>query len=83
MKHTKADKQLEQWCQALSQPTIPVEDVPEGWYTIKQLAKARGRSECVTSTQVRRKIEQGLAEKRNFTIRLSERVRPVPHYRLK
>jgi hypothetical protein len=24
-----------------------------------------------------------LADKRNFTIRLSERVRPVPHYRLK
>jgi hypothetical protein len=83
MKQTKADKQLAQWCEALSQPTIPVEKVPEGWFTIKQLAKARGRSECITSTQVRRKIEQGLAEKRNFTIRLAERVRPVPHYRLK
>jgi hypothetical protein len=83
MKQTKADKQLAQWCEALSQSSIPVEEVPEGWFTIKQLAKARGRSECITSTQVRRKIEQGLAEKRNFTIRLSERVRPVPHYRLK
>ena len=83
MKQSKADKQLAQWCEALSQPTIPVEEVPEGWFTIKQLAKARGRSECITSTQVRRKIEQGLAEKRNFTIRLAERVRPVPHYRLK
>jgi predicted transcriptional regulator len=83
MKQTKADKQLAQWCQALSQPTTPVEEVPEGWYTIKQLAKARGRSECITSEQVRRMIDQGMCEKRNFTIRLSERVRPVPHYRLK
>ena len=57
--------------------------MPEGWYTIKQLAKARGRSECITSEQVRRMIDQGMCEKRNFTIRLSERVRPVPHYRLK
>jgi hypothetical protein len=83
MKQTKADKQLAAWCDILSQPVTPVEEVPEGWFTIKQLAKARGRSECITSEQVRRMIDQGMCEKRNFTIRLSERVRPVPHYRLK
>ncbi len=83
MKKPKADKQLLQWCEALSQPVTPVEEVPEGWYTIKQLAKARGRSECNTSEQVRRMVEMGKAEKRNFTIRLAERVRPVPHYKLK
>jgi len=82
VKKPKADKQLLQWCEALSQPVTPVEEVPEGWYTIKQLAKARGRSECNTSEQVRRMVEMGKAEKRNFTIRLAERVRPVPHYRL-
>jgi hypothetical protein len=83
MKTTKVDKQLAQWCQALAQPTTPVEEVPEGWFTVKQLAKARGRSECITSEQVRRMVEQGLCEKRSFTIRLSERVRSVSHYRLK
>lgn len=83
MKTTKADKQLAQWCEVLSQPTTPVEEVPEGWYTIKQLAEARGRSECITSEHVRKLVELGKAEKRNYTIRLSERVRPVPHYRLK
>jgi predicted transcriptional regulator len=79
----KPDKQLRQWCEALSQPSTPVEEVPEGWFTIKELAKARGRSECATGEQVRRMTEQGLCEKRNFTIRLAEKVRPVPHYRLK
>ena len=83
MKTTKADKQLIQWCEALSQPVTPVEEVPEGWFTIKQIAKARGRSDCATSEQVRRMVEVGKAEKCNFTIRLAERVRPVPHYRLK
>ena len=83
MKTTKADKQLAAWCDILSQPVTPVEEVPDGWYTIKQLAKARGRSECATNEQVRRMIELGMAEKCNFTIRLAERVRPVPHYRLK
>jgi predicted transcriptional regulator len=79
----KADKQLLQWCEALSQSTMPVDEVPEGWFTVKQLAKARGRSECATGEQVRRMVEAGMAERRNFTIRLAERVRPVPHYRLK
>ena len=83
MKRTKPDANLAKWCQILSQPVTPVEEVPEGWFTIKQLAKARGRSECATSEQVRRMMEHGLCEKRNFTIRLAERVRPVPHYKLK
>ncbi len=83
MKTIKADKQLAQWCEILSQPTTPVEEVPAGWYTVKQLAKARGRSECNTSELVRRMVELGKAEKRQFTIRLAERVRPTAHYRLK
>lgn len=83
MKTLKADKQLAKWCDILSQPTTPVEEVPEGWFTVKQLAKARGRSMCNTSEQVRRMVELGKAEKRNFNIQLAERVRPTAHYRLK
>jgi hypothetical protein len=82
MKPDKPDKQLLAFCQTLSQPATPVEEVPEGWYTMKQLAKARGRSECVTGEQLRRLMDQGRCEKKNFTIQLAERVRPVPHYRL-
>jgi len=79
----KADRELQKWCEVLSQPVAAVEEVPDGWYTVKQLAKARGRSERNTSELIRRMIDLGRAEKRNFTIHLSERVRPVPHYRLK
>jgi predicted transcriptional regulator len=78
----KPDKQLLAFCQILSQPSTPVEEVPEGWYTTKEIAKARGRSECVTSEHLRRLMDQGRCEKKNFTIQLAERVRPVPHYRL-
>ena len=79
----KPDAQLNKWCQILAQGTAVAEEVPAGWFTVRQLAEARKRGECTVGQQVKRMVETGQAEQRMFSIRLAERVRPVPHYRLK
>ena len=80
---TAPDPDLARWCEALAVGTVEAEVVPHGWFTCKELSKARGRSECSTSTALMRMIESGLAERRMFTIKLVSQTRPVPHYRLK
>jgi predicted transcriptional regulator len=80
---SKPDAELAKWCKALAAGTVVAEVVPDGWFTTKELSKARGRSECSTSTSLMRMVEAGLAERKMFTIRLNTQTRPVPHYRLK
>jgi hypothetical protein len=80
---TSPDPDLARWCEALAAGTVVAEVVPPGWFTCKELSKARGRSECSTSTSLARMVEAGLAEKRSYTIKLAAQTRPVPHYRLK
>jgi predicted transcriptional regulator len=77
------DPDLARWCEALAAGTVVAEVVPPGWFTCKELSKARGRSECSTSTSLARMVESGMAEKRSFTIKLNTQTRPVPHYKLK
>ena len=79
----KPDPDLARWCEALAAGTVVAEVVPPGWFTCKELSKARGRSECSTSTSLARMVESGMAEKRSFTIKLNTQTRPVPHYKLK
>ena len=80
---TKADKELQRWCEVLSGSTLAPEEVPEGWFTVAQLAERLDRSVCNTSERVRRMVAAGKAEKKSFRIQLAEKVRPVSHYRLK
>jgi predicted transcriptional regulator len=78
----RPDAELAKWCDMLTEGAAVAEKVPEGWYTVKELAKARNRSECATSEMIRRLLEQGRVEQREFTIKLIKRTRPVPHYRI-
>lgn len=80
---TAPDPDLARWCKALAASTVVVEEVPQGWFTCKELSKARGRSECSTSTSLMRMVKSGMAERKMFTIKLVSQTRPVPHYRLK
>ena len=74
---------LAQWCAALAAPSVAPEVVSPGWFTIAQLADQLDRSICNTSERVRRLLAAGKAEKKMFRIQLAEKVRPVPHYKLK
>lgn len=77
------DADLALWCAQLATVGAAPDVVPPGWFTVKQIAKAEGRSECVTSEKIKQLVQRGQAERKAFTIRLAQKVRPVPHYRLK
>ena len=79
----KPNDDLARWCQILSQSSMAPDEVPAGWFTVAQLADKLDRSHCNTSERVRKMVAAGKAEKKMFRIQLEEKVRPVPHYRLK
>ena len=82
-KRAQPDADLARWCAVLSAPSVAPEVVPPGWFTVAQLADKLDRSICNTSQRIRQMVAAGKAEKRMFRIQLAEKVRPVPHYRLK
>ena len=53
--------------------------VPPGWFTIKDLAQATGRSGFNVSAH----LKIAGAERRMFTIQGHHSLRAVPHYKLK
>ena len=79
----KPDPELARCCMILSQNAVVVDEVPAGWFSVAQLADQLGKSICNTSERVRRMVAEGKAEKKLYRIQLAEKVRPVPHYKLK
>jgi len=78
----KPDAALAQWCAQLATVGAAPEVVPPGWFTVKEIGRAQGKSECVTSENIKKLVKRGGAERKMFSIRLAQKVRPVPHYRL-
>ena len=79
----RADKELAKWCAVLAESTAATDTVPPGWLTISELSKQTGSPTATLQHKIRRLIDAGKAERKDFRIRLAKNVRPVPHYRLK
>jgi hypothetical protein len=79
----KPDPELRKWCDLLAQNLAPVDVVPAGWHTVSEIAAESGKALVTTSERIRRYVKDGLVERKDFRIQLEQRVRPVPHYRLK
>jgi predicted transcriptional regulator len=77
------ESSLSRFCEELGKSLVPLDKVPAGWFTVAQLAQKIGKSYCTTSERVRRMVNTGKAERKNYTVQLDQRIRPVPHYRLK
>ena len=73
-----------QWLEALGGAlSLDVEEVPEDWLTIKQVAEVTGYSEQWAYKQVEKMVEKGVAEKRRFRIQTGSKTSyPVTHYRI-
>jgi hypothetical protein len=82
-KQMKKDSELMRLCDMLTTSTVKPDVVPEGWFTIATLADQIGKSVCITSERVRKMVLHGKVERKDFKIQLEQRVRPVPHYRIK
>ena len=63
--------------------TTEAEEVPPGWFTVAELAEEIGKAVCTTSERIKRMLKRGQVERKDFTIQLDQRIRPVPHYRMK
>jgi hypothetical protein len=71
------------WTAALAAVSAPTDTVPPGWLTISELSKQTGSATATLQHKIRRLIDAGKAERKDFRIHLAKNVRPVPHYRLK
>tara|TARA_R100000808_G_scaffold5213_3_gene16003 strand:+ start:6352 stop:6648 length:297 start_codon:yes stop_codon:yes gene_type:complete len=77
-------KELESWAgEFASHYGAVVDEVPEGWVTVKYLAKEMGRSEVNIRNKLRKTIEAGKVSVKKFRINVGGRVMYVPHYKLK
>ena len=77
------ESSLAEFCQELKKSPVKLDTVPPGWFTVADLAEELGKSICTTSERVRKMVKDGAVERQDFVIQLEQRVRPVPHYRLK
>jgi hypothetical protein len=77
------EQSLAKFCEEFSKTMVHLDVVPPGWFTAIQIAEQSGKSYVTTTERIRRMIKQGRVERKNFTIQLEQRVRPVPHYKLK
>jgi len=59
------------------------EEVPDGWMTIRQIAKGLGKSNQTIRTRIREMEANGKLNKRRFKIKTGSRVRSVFHYKQK
>lgn len=59
------------------------DEVPQGWYTSRELAKMAERSENRTQAKLRDGVLNGTVLMQRFRIKTGTVVRPVPHYRMK
>ena len=55
--------------------------VPEGFYTVKQLALLWNKSASQTRALVSSAVKEGLAEMQMFRVDVGQTSRPTPHYR--
>jgi len=78
-----ADLELSRWCAVLSSVAARVDEVPPGWFTVAQIAKAKGKSADHVRDLVRALRREGKAEARKFRVQLGQRIQSTTHYRLK
>jgi hypothetical protein len=78
----KTDASLAAWCAALAEPSVAVEQVPPGWFTVTQLCEETGRANATISKRMTDMVRQGKAEMRRFRVMTGRGVYPVPHYTL-
>lgn len=84
MAHPRENKDDISWLEKLHQEvTNQAEEVPEGWYTVKEMAQKINLSDSQTRKIVFKGIEMGSVETRKFRIKTALRAYPVPHYRNK
>jgi AraC-like DNA-binding protein len=78
-KLTAEDLEASAWAAAVA-PRIIQDEVPSGWYTIKQLSVKLGKSRSSLNRLLQDALADGRCEMRDFRVASGRLVRKVPHY---
>ena len=73
-------KELQKLISALESVTAP-DKVPDGWFTLSEIAKSKDKSIAHTSKLMRLARRNGTCDMKKFSIRLGKVIRPCPHYK--
>lgn len=77
------DPKLIELCKTLTMSSATADIIPEGWYTLQQIARASGMSISHAGRKARALLENGAAERKLFRIKTAASgIKPVPHYKL-
>ena len=57
------------------------DEVPDGWRTVREIARDEKISRCWASQLLNRCVEQGTWERAVYRIRIGDFVRATPHFR--
>lgn len=72
-----------EWAEAIARSMANnVDEIPEGFYTTKQIAKMRGRGISGTKVIIQKLVQEGTAEMKMFRIPYANRYGPIPHYKI-
>jgi hypothetical protein len=71
------------WADAIAKSlSNNLDDIPEGFYTTKQIAKMTKRGLSHTKEMIANLLNEGLAERKIFKTQCTTRQSPIPHYRI-
>jgi len=72
-----------EWADAIARSMAKnVDEVPEGFYTTKQISQMTARGLSSTKVMIERLMQEGTAEMKMFRIQASKRQCPIPHYKI-
>ena len=72
-----------EWADAMAKSIAKnVDEIPEGFYTSRQIAKMTGRGISSTKALIERLVNEGTAEMKTFKIQTASKQCPIPHYKI-
>jgi transposase len=78
-----ANMSANEWANAIARSMAKnVDEIPEGFYTTRQISKMTGRGLSSTKEIVERLVREGTAERKTFRVQTTSKQCPIPHYKI-
>jgi len=72
-----------EWANAIARSMAKnVDEIPEGFYTSRQIAKMTGRGISSAKALIEKLVNEGTAEVKIFKIQTASKQCPIPHYKI-
>lgn len=72
-----------EWANAIARSMARnLDEIPEGFYTTRQISKMTGKGISRTKLIVEKLVNEGAAQMKMFKIQTTSRQCPIPHYKI-